>query len=206
MPHLQALFLNVYSQPISQNIVKQLHSAFMMALWALKETNYPSPRKFQMRRAYPYPILVRVCVFSRIFAYLRVPTKIVVVRVTKPFLCRSPHHTTKIISLVLPLYTIVLRVFALRGRAKFALDIESHNSVTLLGRYKGRLTLLELFLGTTFLEPRNGKNCTFCTTRKSRNLAIPIDTVKITLQVIFIDIWRKLALLLLENCRFTKKY
>ena len=31
-----------------------------------------------------------------------------------------------IISLVLLLYTIVLRVFALRGRAEFALDIESH--------------------------------------------------------------------------------
>ena len=46
-------------------------SAFMMALWALKETNYPSPRKFQMRRAYPYPILVRVRVFSRIYAYRR---------------------------------------------------------------------------------------------------------------------------------------
>ena len=47
----------------------------MMALWALKETNYPPPRKFQMRRAYPYPILVRVRVFSRIYAYLRVFTR-----------------------------------------------------------------------------------------------------------------------------------
>ena len=66
MPHLQALALKVYSQPISQSTVEQLFSIYEGIMGPnIKETNYPSPRKFQMRRAYPYLIFERVRVFSR---------------------------------------------------------------------------------------------------------------------------------------------
>ena len=71
MPHLQALALNVYSQPISQSTVKQLFSIYDGIMGPKRNKLSFTARKFQMRRAYPYPILVRVRVFSRIYAYRR---------------------------------------------------------------------------------------------------------------------------------------
>ena len=74
MPHLQALALNVYSQPIStisQSTNKQLFSIYDGMMGPKRNKLSFTARKFQMRRAYPYPILVRVRVFSRIYAYRR---------------------------------------------------------------------------------------------------------------------------------------
>ena len=62
----------------------------MMALWTLK-------KKLSFATQIPNATCVPVSDFgagTRIFAYLRVPTKIVVVRVPKPFF--MPHHTTKL--------------------------------------------------------------------------------------------------------------
>ena len=90
MPHLQALALNVYSQPISQSTVKQLFSIYDGIMG-------PKRNKLSFATQIPNATCVPVSDFgagTRIFAYLRVPTKIVVVRVPKPFF--MPHHTTKV--------------------------------------------------------------------------------------------------------------
>ena len=97
MPHLQALALNVYSQPISQSTVKQLFSIDDGIMG-------PKRNKLSFATQIPNATCVPVSDFgagTRIFAYLRVPTKIVVVRVPKPFF--MPHHTTKL-KLTLPGY------------------------------------------------------------------------------------------------------
>ena len=89
MPHLQALALNVYSQPISQSTVKQLFSIDDGIMG-------PKRNKLSFATQIPNATCVTVPDFgagTRIFAYLRVPKKIVVVRVPKPFF--MPHHTTK---------------------------------------------------------------------------------------------------------------
>ena len=92
MPDLQALALNVYSQPISQSTVKQLFSIYDGIMG-------PKRNKLFFATQIPNAMCVPVSDFgagTRIFAYLRVPTKIVVVHIPKPFFML--HHTTKSIS------------------------------------------------------------------------------------------------------------
>ena len=97
--HLQALALNVYSQPISQSTVKQLFSIYDGIMG-------PKRNKLSFATQSPNATYVRTRIrFWCGYAYFCVFTRTDenwVVRVPKPFF--MPHHTTKLWGLIMIKY------------------------------------------------------------------------------------------------------